>query len=129
MQERQQLAEDGVITVAAMLDWHGELVSKPAINFSGVVTNIEQSLLKELITRNIAKTTRDRWSEFVQIIDGEIDVQWESLKEALELSLRRLIKRETQTVPLIVVLLQYPEKPQKDTKVYRRKRPTASVAS
>jgi ribonuclease J len=129
MQERQQLAEDGVITVAAMLDWNGELVTKPAINFSGVVTNIEQSLLKELIIRNIDKTTRDRWSAFVQTIDGEIQVLWEPLKEELELSLRRLIKRETQTVPLIVVLLQYPEKPQKDTKVYRRKRPTASLAS
>jgi len=133
MQERQQLAEDGVITVAATVDYNGTLLTKPAINFRGVVTNIEQTLLKELIIRNLEKMVRDRWSEFSQTVNGEPQVQWNYLKDEIEVGLRRLIKRETQILPLIVVLLQYPEKPEKgeerDTKVYRRKRPTASVMS
>ncbi|ELR99752.1 ribonuclease J [Gloeocapsa sp. PCC 73106] len=131
MQDRQQLAEDGVITVAATVDWEGKLIAKPEINLRGVVTNIDQSLLKELILRAVEKTASDRWQEFSQTVDDEIQVQWNFLKQEIESSLRRLIKRETQTVPLLVFLLQHPEKSEKpaESKVYRRKRPTASIAS
>lgn len=131
MQERQQLAEDGVITIAAMVDWTGKQVTKPEINLRGVVANVEESLLKDLIIRTVEKTISDRWSDYSQTVDGEVDVQWNFLKQEVESSLRRLIKRETQTLPLIVVLLQHPEKQENSqpSKVYRRKRPTASVAS
>lgn len=138
MQQRQQLADDGVISVAASLDSNGKLLSKPVINFKGVVTNIEESLLKELIIRNVEKVIKTRWSDFSETSNGETQVQWKALTKEIELSLSRLIKRETQTQPLVMFLLQHPENPDKegkpevtkeDTKVYRRKRPTASIAS
>ncbi|TVQ41775.1 MAG: ribonuclease J [Gloeocapsa sp. DLM2.Bin57] len=138
MLQRQQLADDGVISVAASLDWNGTLLSKPVINFKGVVTNIKESLLQELIIRNVEKVIKTRWSDFSETSNGESQVQWKALTKEIELSLSRLIKRETQTQPLVMFLLQHPENPDKegkpevtkeDTKVYRRKRPTASIAS
>ncbi len=142
MQERQQLAEDGVISVAATVDNQGVLLAKPVVNFKGVVTNIEQSLLKELIIRNVEKIINTRWSDFTETVNGETQVLWNGLSKEIESSLSRLIKRETQTLPLVVFLLQHTEtintevRPEvkkeatkEDNKVYRRKRPTASVAS
>jgi ribonuclease J len=142
MQQRQQLAEDGVISVAASVDNRGVLLAKPVINFKGVVTNIEQSLLKELIIRNVEKIINTRWTDFTETVNGQTQVQGNGLSKEIESSLSRLIKRETQTLPLVVFLLQYPETinreitpeskkevTKEDNKVYRRKRPTASIAS
>lgn len=133
MQERQQLAEDGVITIAATADWEGNLIAKPEINLRGVVSNIERNLLKDLIVRNVEKVIGDRWQEFSHTIDGELQVEWNLIRQEVEGSLRRMIKRETQTVPLIVFLLQHTEKSDMSngSKVnrQRRRRSTASVAS
>jgi ribonuclease J len=70
MKERQQLAEDGVITVAAAIDWSGELVATPALHLRGVVTSIEQSLLQQLVNRTVERILSDRWNDFSEIKDG-----------------------------------------------------------
>ena len=130
MKERQQLAEDGVITVAAAIDWSGNLVATPGIHLRGVVTVIEQSLLQQIIHRAVETTVSDRWKGFTSRVDGELEVDWTGLKIEIEGSLQRLIKRELQSRPLVVFLLQIPDKPTVRAS-RRRKRPsaTASVAS
>jgi ribonuclease J len=140
MRERQQLAEDGVVTVAAAVDWSGKLVAQPAIHYRGVVTSVELSLLDRLIARTVEKILSDRWSEFSQNVDEEVEVGADAdfsdrspvdltgIRMEIESSLQRLIKRELQSSPLVVFLLQTSEQPVvRSTR--RRKRSTASVAS
>ena len=128
MKERQQLAEDGVITVATAIDWSGKLVAPPTLHLRGVVTKVEQSLLQQLVNRTLEKTLSDRWSNFTYSENGSTDVDWDGVRHELESSLRRLFRRELQSQPLLVFLMQKPEKPVARTS-RRRRRSTASVAS
>ncbi len=124
MQDRQQLAEDGVVTVAAAVNGEGQLIATPEINLRGVVTSVEKSLLNPLIIRAIERFLEERWDEF-QIAPGETNSA--ALREEIETSLKRLIKRELQSEPLVIFLLQQSNEPT-ITRTYRRRRPTASLA-
>lgn len=127
MLERQQLAEDGVVTVAAAIDWDGKLMVQPEVHLRGVVTNVERSLLQQLIGKTIERILSDRWSEFTQNADsGAIEVDWAALREDIESHLQRLVRRELQSSPLVVFLLQTPEPT--PSRTYRRRRSTASAA-
>jgi ribonuclease J len=128
MQERQQLAEDGVVTIAAAIDWDGKLMVQPEVHLRGVVTNVERSLLQKLIFKTIERIASERWSEFSQNSNGDaIEVDWSALREDIESHLQRLVRRELQSSPLVVFLLQTPEPT--PTRTYRRRRSTASIAS
>ena len=129
LKERQQLAEDGVVTVAAAVSWEGELLAKPEIHLRGVVSSVEKSLLQRLVDRAIERTLSDRWTEFAKSFNGsEIDVDWVGLQVQIEGDLKRLARRELQSSPLVVFLLQSPAEP--PVKVTgRRRRSTAKVAS
>ncbi|NET89811.1 MAG: ribonuclease J [Kamptonema sp. SIO1D9] len=129
MQERQQLAEDGVITIAAAVDWEGKLLAKPEIHLRGVVTSVERSLLRELTTRTIERTLSDRWAEFAHTFDGELEVDWTGLRTEIETALQRLIRRELNIFPLVVFLSQTPEQPLVKASSRRRRRSTAQIAS
>jgi ribonuclease J len=129
LKERQQLAEDGVVTVAAAVSWEGELLAKPEIHLRGVVASVEKSLLQRLVERAIERTLSDRWKDFIKSFDGnEIDIDWVGLQVQIEGDLKRLARRELQSSPLVVFLLQSPSEP--PVKVTgRRRRSTAKVAS
>ena len=127
MKERQKLAEDGVITVAAALDWKGKMMAQPEIHLRGVVTAIEKSLLQQLIIRTIENTVNERWKEFTNSSNGsENEIDWKGIRVSIESSLQRLAKRELQSHPIVVFLLQIPEKPQTN-RIYRRRRSTSEV--
>ncbi|WP_144872300.1 ribonuclease J [Hyella patelloides] len=128
MKERQQLAEDGVVTVATAIDWSGKLVASPTLHLRGVVTKVEQSLLQQLVNRTLEQTLSDRWSNFTYSENGTTDVDWDSVRHELEGSLRRLFRRELQSRPLLVFLMQKPEKPAVRT-TRRRRRSAASATS
>lgn len=126
MKERQQLAEDGVITVAAAIDFSGKLVATPALHLRGVVTSIEQSLLHQLVVRTVERVLGDRWSDFSYTKNDEIEVNWTEVRLELEGALQRLVNRELRSRPLVIFLLQAPEtKPVRTTR--RRKRSTAAT--
>ncbi|MGB7440579.1 MAG: ribonuclease J [Coleofasciculaceae cyanobacterium] len=128
LKERQQLAGDGVVTVAASVSWEGELLAKPEIHLRGVAANIEKSLIQQLAIKRIERTLSDRWKDFAKSLDNDDDVDWAGLQRELERDLERLTRRELQCRPLVVFLLQKPEeRPIKNTG--RRKRSTAKVAS
>jgi len=129
MKERQQLAEDGVVTVAAAVNWEGQLMAKPEVHLRGVVTAVERSLLQALVQKTIESTLNDRWSEFARSFEDEpLEVDWVGLQTQIERDLQRLVRRELQSRPLLVFLLQSPgEPPIKAPR--RRQRPTAKVAS
>ncbi|MFB8787274.1 MAG: ribonuclease J [Potamolinea sp.] len=129
MKERQQLAEDGVVTVAAAVSWEGKLLAKPEIHLRGVVSALETPLLQRLVSKTIERTLTDRWKDFAKSIEGsEPDIDWAGLQVQIESDLKRLARRELQSSPLMVFLLQMPEEPPMKV-TGRRRRSTAKVAS
>jgi len=126
MQERQQLAEDGVITIAAFVNAEGQLSAPPEINLRGVVTKVEIPLLNQLIIRAIERCLSDRIGEF-KTATGSTD--WAGLRAEIETTLQRLIKRELQSQPLVIFLLQAASTEPANNRTYRRRRPAATMAS
>jgi len=126
MQERQQLAEDGVITIATFVNGEGQLSAPPEINLRGVVTKVEISLLNQLIIRAIERCLSDRIGEF-KTATGATD--WAGLRAEIETTLQRLIKRELQSQPLVIFLLQAAATEPANNRTYRRRRPAATMAS
>ncbi|GCA76919.1 ribonuclease J1 [Microcystis aeruginosa NIES-2520] len=126
MQERQQLAEDGVITIASFVNGEGQLSAPPEINLRGVVTKVEISLLNQLIIRAIERCLSDRIGEF-KTATGATD--WAGLRAEIETTLQRLIKRELQSQPLVIFLLQAAAMEPANNRTYRRRRPAATMAS
>ena len=129
MKERQQLAEDGVVTVAAAIDWSGKLVATPALHLRGVVTAVEQSLLQQLVNRTIERILSDRWSDFSEAGDGEAEIDWTEVRLEIEGGLQRLFKRELKSRPLVVFMMQTPEKQPAKTKTARRRKRSSSTSS
>ena len=126
MKERQQLAEDGVVTVATAINFSGELVAPPALHLRGVVTSVEHSLLQQLVVRTVERILSDRWSEFSSTSDGNTEVDWAKVRLEIEGGLQRLMNRELRSRPLVVFLLQTPEKkPVRATR--KRRRSTAGT--
>lgn len=128
MQDRRQLADDGVVTIAATVSGDGKLLTQPEIHLRGVVTSVERSLLNQLIIRSIERTITEKWEEYSQSSNPE--AQLLQLREEIETNLQRLIKRELQSQPLVIFLLQTAvTESSTSSRVYRRRRPTASIAS
>lgn len=108
MEERQQLAEDGVITIAAMTDQKGNLLAQPQVNLRGVVCTMELPSLERLITRTVDRTIGDRIKSNLLLGDGD-DINWGSVRIEVETNLTRVIQREINSEPLVIFLLQVQE--------------------
>lgn len=109
LKERQQLAGDGLVTVAAALNWEGKLVAKPEVHLKGVVSSVDRSGLQKLITQTIETVLSDRWSEFARPAGDKVDVDWTGVQTQVERAIQRLLRRELQSNPLLVFLMQIPE--------------------
>ncbi|MGI8502857.1 MAG: ribonuclease J [Hassallia sp.] len=134
LQERQRMASEGIITIAAAIDWSGKLMAKPEIHLRGVVTSIERSLLQKWVQQRIEEILSVRWSEFTnsgfESEQSEMDLG--GLQGTLERELQRSIRKELQCQPSVTLLMQVPDEP--PVKVAtdgrrRRTRTTAQVAS
>lgn len=130
LQERQKMAEEGIITIATAIDWNGKLLTKPEIHVRGVVTSMERSLLQRWVQERIEEVLSSRWSDFAQTSDGQQDVDWAGLQGQLERELQRAIRRELQSQPTVTLLMSTPEEPVKVADGRRRRRTAAAqVAS
>jgi len=129
LKERQQLAEDGIVTVAATLDSQGKLLTQPEIHFRGVVTLVERSRLQILVEETITTLIAERWPDFSRSFDGKtMEVDWTGLKQQLERELQRLMRRELPSRPLLVFLMQTADNPASEPPSGFRSQ-TARVAS
>jgi len=90
------------------------------------VTAIDRSRLDSLITQTIEGVLSNRWPEFIHQYEADaVEVDWTKLQAQIEMELRRLLRREFQSNPLLVFLLQSPiEQP---VKVSRRQRTRSSA--
>jgi ribonuclease J len=128
LKERQQLAGDGVVTVAAAVTNEGRLFAKPDVHLRGVVTSANPEQLRSRIQEAIEAVLSDRWNEFYSTFDGRVEIDWAGLEVQIEREIHRLLRRELQSNPLLVFLMQAP-----DASVMKstagRTRSTARVAS
>jgi ribonuclease J len=129
LKDRQQLAEDGVLTIAITVGMDGTLVAPPTIHLRGVVTSLESSKIQRWIQDMVETTLRDRWAELTRDFrDGHVEIDWTGLQVQLEQDLKRLIRRELQSQPMLVLLLQPIPVPSVRA-VPERSRSAAKVAS
>jgi ribonuclease J len=130
LKERQQLADDGVVTIAATVGWEGKLLAKPEVHLRGVVTSLERLRLEKLVAQSIETVLSDRWKEFIHTLeDGEVEADWTKLQAQIEGDLRRLLRRELQSNPLLVFLMQTPIEPPVKAARRQRSRSTADGES
>jgi ribonuclease J len=109
MEERQQLAEDGVITIATIIDPKGNLLAEPQLILRGVVCSMESTTLERLINRTVDRTISDRLKSNLLLNEGD-QINWDSIRREVETSLNRMIQRELQSNPLVIFMLQVQEK-------------------
>jgi ribonuclease J len=126
LKERQHLAGDGLVTVAATVTGDGALFAKPEVHLRGVVSTIDRAQLQVKVQEAIETVLRDRWKEFARPDQPEVD--WAGLQVQLEREIHRLLRRELQSSPLLVFLMQNPEPAEVKTPVGRQ-RTAARVAS
>ncbi|MGF1536548.1 MAG: ribonuclease J [Elainellaceae cyanobacterium] len=98
LRDRQHLAEEGLITIAATVDG-SRLVTQPEIHLRGVVTSVAKERLVKLAAQTIQSSLASTGNDFSP--DG-----WAKMQSTLELELRRAFRRELRSNPFLVLLLQ-----------------------
>jgi ribonuclease J len=128
LKDRQHLAEDGILTVALAVNWDGKLMARPELHLRGVATTLDATQLEMMVFDTVEAVLRDRWADFTHSFNtNELDVDWTKLQAQIEMELRRLLRKEIKSNPLVVVLLQSPLEP--PVKTSRRQRTPEKVAS
>ncbi len=109
LKERQQLAEDGIITISATVDGNGKLLGDPTINLRGVVTVKTQEQWERSAVTTVKKSLSERWKEVVDDPNSaNPTVKWEGLQSRLEEDVRRFVRRELpKQYPVAVLMLQH----------------------
>ncbi|NJR16170.1 MAG: ribonuclease J [Calothrix sp. CSU_2_0] len=125
LQERQKMAEEGLVTIAAAISWEGKLLAKPEIHLRGVVTSIEKPLLQNWVQQRIEEILSVRWTEFTESFDGKLEVNWGGLQGLIERDLARSLRKELHCQPTVTLLMQIPE----ETAVVKVATATASTAA
>lgn len=110
LQERQRLAEDGIVTVAAIIGSNGKLLAAPEVHLRGVVTSVEPTKWQTWVQEALEVGLRNRWEQYADTDkNGKIEVDWESLKSYLEKELHGLLRRELQSRASLLFLMQHPQ--------------------
>ena len=119
LKERQQLAEDGIITVSATVDAGGNLLGEPTINLRGVVTTRSQAQWESGVVPVVKKSLQARWKEVLDDSGSERPtVNWDGLRSRLEEDIRRFVRRELpKQYPVTVLMLQHFDGPAKPTAI------------
>ncbi|OYD26762.1 ribonuclease J [Mycoplasma testudineum] len=92
--EREKLARDGVISIAALVDKEKNLLGKIHVDYAGLADKEERSELDELI-----KTT------FAEQYYDNLDQKYNDLQKTLRNRIRKRIFKKTQKEPSIVITL------------------------
>ena len=104
LRDRQQLAEDGIITVAAIVGSQGKLMTPPNVDIRGISQTLNIERFQSKVADLIGRVLRERSSKNGLDRDG--------LQSAIESELRRLIRKELpKRYPVIVLLLNQVDAP------------------
>ena len=107
LKERQQLAEDGVITLLVAVSTDGVMVAPPRVNLRGVVTTAEPKKMSLWTEKEIVWVLQNRWKQLSrQVSANSVEVDWIGFQREVESGLARRMRREFQVEPLILCLVQ-----------------------
>ena len=107
LKERQQLAEDGVVTILAAISTDGAMVAPPRVNLRGVVTTADARKMSLWTEREIKWVLENRWKQLTRNTGGNApEVDWMGVQREVEVGLSRRMRRELQVEPLILCLVQ-----------------------
>jgi len=130
LKQRQELAESGVVTVAATIGLDGKLVAQPEVHLMGVALPVERAHLQQQLVVLIGQVLSNHWQDFARsIADQTIDIDRTGLQTQIELELRRLIRRELHNSPLLVLLLQQSTEALPQSTRLLRQRSSAKITS
>ncbi len=100
LRDRQQLAEDGIVTVAAIVNSQGKLVAPPSLDVRGISQSLDRDRFQRQIAETISRVLRER--------SRKGGVEEDGLHAAMESELRRFVRRELpKRYPAVVLLLQW----------------------
>ncbi len=107
LKERQQLAEDGIITLLVAVSTDGVMVAPPRVNLRGVVTSAEPKKMSLWTEKEIIWVLQNRWKQLSrQVSENSVEVDWIGFQREVESGLARRMRREFQVEPLILCLVQ-----------------------
>ena len=107
LKERQQLAEDGIITILAAISTDGQMVAPPRVNLRGVVTTADARKMSMWTEREISWVLENKWKQLCRNTGGKApEVDWMGVQREVEVGLGRRMRRELQVEPLILCLVQ-----------------------
>ena len=125
LRDRQQMAEDGIVTIALTLDTKGQVVSPPAMHLRGIAETVDKDRLQRQVMEMVAARVRD--------LKGNGSLDNDALQPKLETELRKLMRREIpKRYPMVVLLLQQvaaAESPKVDSPKSVKAMPVLSSAS
>ena len=102
LRDRQQLAEDGIVTVSAIVSSRGKLLAPPNIDIRGISQTLDVDRFQNKVADLIGRVLRER------SVKNSLDQ--DGLQPAIEAELRRLIRKELpKRYPVIVLLLNWVE--------------------
>ncbi|MGK7913627.1 MAG: ribonuclease J [Synechococcus sp.] len=123
LQERQQVANDGLVAIACAVTNQGKLSAPPSINIVAVA-NADKTL-EQQIRQTIGESLIDHWGEFTNTPLGTSakldDVDWAGLKSAVERSVVRLLRSRLQGRPMVMLMMQTPADGEESAAGRRRK--------
>lgn len=128
LRERQQIAADGIVTIAATIGLDGELMTDPKVHLRGVVASVDRATLLVQIQKTLAEVIDNFWGEFARPLDNQtIDVDWAGLQAKVERELQKFLRRELQSNPSLVFLMQTPQ--ESTTKSFRDQQRSAAMVA
>ena len=107
LKERQQLADDGIVTVLAPISTDGNMVAPPRVSLRGVVISADPRKMSMWTEREISWVLANRWKQLSrQTGPNNFEVDWIGVQREIENGLSRRMRRELQVEPLILCLAQ-----------------------
>jgi ribonuclease J len=106
LKERQTMAADGILTVATAIHADGTLAGEPQTYLGGVVSTLDRKRLHAAICKSIKSFLERQFSEYVRNSRKGDDADWVGIKVDLEREVQRLLRREFQGNPQVVILVQ-----------------------
>mgnify|MGYP001357552041 FL=1 len=107
LKERQQLADDGIVTILIPISTDGNMAAPPRVSLRGVVTSADPRKMSLWTEKEISWVLENRWKQLSrQTGPKKFEVDWIGVQREIESGLNRRMRRELQVEPLILCLVQ-----------------------
>ena len=107
LKERQQLADDGIVTILIPISTDGNMAAPPRVSLRGVVTSADPRKMSLWTEKEITWVLENRWKQLSrQTGPKKFEVDWIGVQREIESGLNRRMRRELQVEPLILCLVQ-----------------------